>query len=182
MQENNVIDATKYWLNKTIIGFNFCPFAKKEFVNDSIHYEVVDEANTQEQLMALAHELKRLDDHPEIETSLFIVSKGLESFFDYLDFLQLATDLSLDLGYEGVYQLASVHPDYCFEDAKQTDAENYTNRSPYPMIHIIREASLERVLKHYPDPENIPVRNVELARESGVEVFKAILDKCVFIQ
>jgi len=177
MPSNNIIPTTKYWLDKTIIEFNFCPFAKKEFVNYSIHYEVVDDSNTEEQLLAFAHELKRLDDHPEIETTLFILSKGLESFFDYLDFLQLATDLSVELGYEGKYQLASFHPDYCFEGSNQADTENYTNRSPFPMIHIIREASLERVLKHYPEPENIPIKNMALARESGAEVFQKTLKK-----
>jgi len=92
-------------------------------------------------------------------------------------------DLSVELGYEGKYQLASFHPDYCFEGSNQADTENYTNRSPFPMIHIIREASLERVLKHYPEPENIPTRNIELAKETGAEVFEKILkDSAIFIQ
>jgi len=177
--KNNVSDdyikPIKYWLEKTIIGFNFCPFAKKEFINNSIHYEVIDESNTEEQLLAFSHELSRLNDHSEIETTLVIFPVGLESFFDYLDFLEMANQINIELGNEGVYQLASFHPDYCFEGIEQADPSNYTNRSPYPIIHILREASLERVLEHYPEPENIPVRNIELAEEKGSKVFEAIL-------
>jgi len=178
MNQMKIVESVKYWLEKTIIGFNFCPFAKREFLNESIHYEVVDESNTQEQIFALSHELKRLDENPGIETTLFILPVGLESFFDYLDFLQLANDLNTDLGYEGVYQLASFHPDYCFADAQQDDPANYTNRSPLPIIHIIREASLEKVLAHYPHPEEIPYRNINLAEEKGIQVFEDILKKC----
>ena len=178
MEQSKVVESVKYWLENTIIGFNLCPFAKKEFVNESIHYEVVDESNTQEQLFALSHELKRLDEQPDIETTLYILPVGLESFFDYLDFLELANDLNTEMGYQGIYQLASFHPDYCFAEARQNDPANYTNRSPVPMIHIIREASLERVLAHYPDPEEIPVRNIQLAKEKGVLVFEDILIGC----
>ena len=175
MGQIKIIDSVKYWLENTIIGFNFCPFAKKEFVNQSIHYEVVDESDIQEQLFALSHELKRLDQNTDIETTLLVLPIGLESFFDYLDFLELANGLNCELGYEGVYQLASFHPDYCFADAKQNAPSNYTNRSPYPIIHIIREASLQRVLAHYPDPEEIPVRNIKVAEEKGAKVFEDIL-------
>ena len=177
MQDEKMIESVKYWLESTIIGFNFCPFAKKEFLNNSIHYEVVNERNIEEQLLALSYEFKRLDKQPEIETTLFILPVGLESFFDYLDFLQAAIDLSIELGYEGQYQLASFHPDYCFEDVQQDDVSNYTNRSPFPIIHIIREVSLERVLERYPAPEEIPLRNIEVAREKGSEVFNEILEK-----
>jgi len=177
MQDEKIIEAVKYWLESTIIEFNFCPFAKKEFLNNSIHYEVVDERSIEEQLLSLSHEFKRLDEQPEIETTLFILPVGLESFFDYLDFLHAATDLSIELGYEGQYQLASFHPDYCFEGVQQGDVTNYTNRSPFPFIHIIREASLERVLERYPNPEEIPVRNIEVAREKGNDVFRAILER-----
>ncbi len=178
MQEIKQVSAVKHWLEQTIIGFNFCPFAKKEFINGSIHYEVVDESNTEEQLLALSHELKRLDEDSAIETMVFILPVGLESYFDYLDFLELANDLSVELGYEGIYQLASFHPDYCFADVQQDDPSNYTNRSPYPIIHIIREASLEKVLTHYPNPEEIPDRNIALAEEKGAKVFEDILREC----
>lgn len=171
-----ITQAVKDWILTTIIGFNFCPFAKREFDRETIHYELVDERAREEQLFALVHEFERLDRHPEIETTIVILPKGLESFFDYLDFLELANELLADQEYEGTYQLASFHPDYCFGDAHQDDPANFTNRSPYPLIHIIREASLERVLAKYPDPESIPEKNIELAQNKGTQVFLDILE------
>lgn len=173
--EINIINSVKYWIEKTIIGFNFCPFAKREFDNDKIHYEVVDDGNVAEQLHALVNEFQRLNNNESVETTIIIYLIGLESFFDYLDFLEVANQLLADEGYEGVYQLASFHPDYCFSDVKQDDPSNYTNRSPYPVIHIIREASLERVLAKYPNPELIPLKNIELARLKGEAFLEAIL-------
>jgi len=178
MNNETVINAVKYWLEQTIIGFNFCPFAKKELLNKTIHYEVVDERDTEEQLMALTHEFERLDKNLDVKTTLFVLPIGLESFFDYLDFLEIANELVVDLGYEGQYQLASFHPDYCFENVQQNDPSNYTNRSPFPIVHILRESSLERVLAHYPDPGGIPLRNIEVAKENGGEVFRRILERC----
>lgn len=177
MEEKQLIESVKYWLDKTIIGFNFCPFARREFVNESIHYEVVDEQNTQEQLHAIINECHRLDENPGIETTLVILPVGLESYYDYLDLLEIANELLFEEGYEGTYQLASFHPDYCFEDVKFDDASNYTNRSPVPVIHIIREKSLELVLSKYPEPEKIPDTNIELARKTGKEMFENILNQ-----
>lgn len=178
MKEDAVILSTKNWLEKIIIQFNFCPFAKKEFVTGSIHYEHIDERDVEEQLAALVYEFERLDNNPEIETTLVVLPIGQESFFDYLDLLELANRLLVQMNYEGVYQLASFHPDYCFDGVVQTDPSNYTNRSPYPIIHIIREESLQRALEKYPDPENIPDRNVELAMQTGTQVFQKLLLEC----
>ena len=169
------MNSVKYWLEHTIIGHNFCLFAKKEFVNQTIHYEVVDESNREEQLLALSHELTRLNDHSEIATTLLILPMGLESFFYYLDFLEIANELLLELGFEGVYQLASFHPDYCFADVPQDDPSNYTNRSPVPIIHLLREDQLEKVLNVYPEPEKIPENNIAVATKLGSKVFLDIL-------
>jgi uncharacterized protein len=170
-----IINAVKYWLENTIIKFNFCPFAKREVDQGSVHYELVDDGNPEEQLHAMVNEFHRLDKHNAIETTILILPIGLESFFDYLDFLEIANDLLVAEGYEGTYQLASFHPDYCFGDSVQDDPANFTNRSPYPLIHILREASLEKVLAKYPQPELIPEKNIEVARETGKEVFEEIL-------
>ncbi|MCF6193888.1 MAG: DUF1415 domain-containing protein [Kangiellaceae bacterium] len=165
----------KFWLEHTIIKFDFCPFAKREFVKESIAYHVVDSSDKEQQLTALAEQLKSLDDYPEIQTTLIIFPVGLESFFDYIDFLEIANQLNHELGYEGVYQLASFHPDYCFENVKQDDPSNFTNRSPYPIIHILRESSIERALMHYDNPEKIPERNMEHATKLGSKVFLDVL-------
>lgn len=178
MNEEKLINSVKHWLDKTIIGHNFCPFAKKEFVNETIHYEVVNDANREEQLMALTHEFTRLDEQHDIATTLLLLPIGLESFFDYLDFLDIANNLLAEVGYEGTYQLASFHPDYCFADAQQDDSSNYTNRSPVPIIHILREARLEKVLESYPEPEKIPEQNIILTEKLGSELFEEILEEC----
>ena len=100
---------------------------------------------------------------------------GLEDFDDYLDFLAVAEALLVEQGYEGTYQLASFHPDYCFDGAEQDDPANFTNRSPWPMLHLLREAGLEQALAHYPEPEAIPERNIERMGQLGSERLSAEL-------
>ena len=109
-----------------------------------------------------------------IDTDFYIYS----DFDDFLDLVAIADDLLIAQAYEGVYQLASFHPDYCFAEASPDDAANYTNRSPYPILHLIREASIEQVLNHYPEPENIPLRNIALTRELGSNYLQALLNAC----
>lgn len=179
--KSSIITQTKHWINSFIIGHNICPFAKREFDSNHIHYEVVNEPSLENQLQSLMIACEQLDSDNTIETSLLIFPKGLSSFDNYLDFLTLANDLMHKQGYEGLYQLASFHPDYCFaevdEGVDEDDASNYTNRSPYPMLHLIREDSLEKALQNYPNPENIPVRNIEYLRTLGNEKIQEILKK-----
>ena len=175
---SQIIKQTQCWLSDFIIKHNICPFAKREFDRDSIHYEVVISDKLENQLQELIYSCEQLDRETEIETSLLILPNGLAGFDNYLDFLELANELMHQQGYEGVYQLASFHPDYCFDGVDVDDASNYTNRSPYPMLHLIREASLEKVLAHYPNPENIPTRNIEYTREIGKESLQILLQSC----
>jgi len=172
---NDVISQTKKWLSGFIIEHNICPFAKREYDNDSIHYEVVLSEKLENQLQELIYSCEQLDNNEAIETSLLILPNGLFDFDDFLDFLALSNDLMHQQGYEGVYQLASFHPAYCFEGVDADDASNFTNRSPYPMLHLIREASLEKVLAHYPNPEDIPSRNIEYTRELGSATLQQLL-------
>ncbi len=181
-KQRNDIDAVKWWLEKTVINHNFCPFARKEFVNESIHYCVVEHFETDRQLECLVDELKRLDRDVTITTSLVLYPNGLENFFDYLDFVDLANQLLEDLGYQGVYQIASFHPDYCFEGCIQSDPSNYTNRSPLPILHLLREDMLEKVLSHYPSPEKIPEENIALAKDLGESEFIQVLAKAALIR
>jgi len=175
---DSVISHTKKWLSGFIIEHNICPFAKREYDGDKIHCEVVLSDKLENQLQELIYSCEQLDNNEDIETSLLILPNGLLDFDDYLDFLELSNTLMHKQGYEGVYQLASFHPDYCFEGVDADDASNFTNRSPYPMLHLIREASLEKVLAHYPNPENIPSRNIEYTRELGVAVLQELLAAC----
>ncbi len=171
-----VIQHTKNWLENVIIGHNICPFAKRVFDADTIHYEVIESAQIEEQLQTLISTCQLLDVNSEIETSLLIYPQGLDNFDDYLDFLALANALLEKQGYEGIYQLASFHPEYCFEGVDADDASNYTNRSPYPTLHIIQEESLEKALENYPEPEKIPERNIEYTRQLGQIKMQELLE------
>lgn len=173
-----LINQTKKWLSTVIIEHTLCPFAKREFDKGSIRYAVIPNGELQSQLEDIIAECQTLDTDDTIETSLLIFPNGLSDFDDYLNALDIANALMDAQGYNGVYQLASFHPDYIFDGVPADDASHYTNRSPYPLIHILREASVERVLKTYPHPDQIPERNIELTRRLGRESMKDLLARC----
>lgn len=179
--------ATRQWVEEVIVGFNFCPFAKREVVRNSIRYQVLSYSDRTNEgffdaLDKLLQEFKYLDQHDGVETTLVVFTGLLDEFDDFLDFLNFAEKLLVDEGYEGIYQLAHFHPEYCFDGEPVTDPANYTNRSPYPTLHIIREASMEKVLANITHPEEIPERNIRLAREMGSEKLAAILKGCLKTQ
>ncbi|MCQ8103809.1 DUF1415 domain-containing protein [Methylomonas sp. SURF-2] len=181
ISDQQIIDATRQWLNTFIIALNICPFARREQQRDSIRYRVARAEGTETTLETLIEECRFLDEHPETETTLLILPNGFADFDDYLDMLDIAERLLQAQHYEGTYQIASFHPAYCFEMAselEQDDPANYTNRSPYPMLHIIRESSIDRAVRSYPDPENIPARNIQLTRELGLQKLQALLAAC----
>lgn len=172
----NPLDACKTWVEQVVIGHNFCPFAKQEFDRGRVHFVLSENEGHEESLQALIRECERLDDSDEIETTLIVYATLLTDFEDFLDFVELANQLISIQGYEGVYQLANFHPDYCFEGEDENDASNYTNRSPFPMLHLIRENSLDKAVANYPSPERIPENNMKLAREKGQDYFKKLLN------
>ena len=169
--------ATRAWVESFVVARNVCPFAGREVARGSVRYRGLPARDWESALLALVEECRHLDATPEVETTLLVLTEGLDDFDDYLDFLALAETLLAQQGYEGTYQLASFHPDYCFADAAPEDPANFTNRSPFPMLHLLREAGLERALEHHPDPEGIPARNVEAMRELGHEVLAVALAK-----
>lgn len=170
-----VIDATKAWVNEIIIGLNFCPFAKKEFVNNTIHYHQSVLSQIKPALQEFIEQCHYLQDHDEIETTLVIFNEGFRHFERYLDLVDYANDLMIESGFEGVFQIATMHPEYCFADESFDDPSNFTNRSPYPMLHIIREASMAKVLSIYKEPEKIPENNIALAEQKGSKYFEQVL-------
>lgn len=178
IKAEKIARQTESWLTSFIINYNICPFAKREHDRASIRYSVIESDDLEHSLESVFIECQLLDTNTEIETSLLIFPHGLNNFDDYLDFLALAESLLFEQEYEGIYQIASFHPDYCFDDENIDDPANYTNRSPYPMLHLIREASLERALNSFPNPEKIPERNILLTRQLGLEKLQAILKKC----
>ncbi len=178
MDKDKVKQETENWLRTFIIKYSICPFAKKEHDQNRIRYAVFESGEIENCLENLIRECLFLDNNPEIETSLLIFPKHFIDFDDYLDFLNLAESLMIAQSYEGIYQLASFHPDYCFDGENPNDPANYTNRSPYPMLHLIREQSLEQALNTFSQPENIPNRNIRLTREMGLKKLQAILKNC----
>jgi len=173
-----LIQHTQKWLSSVIIGHTLCPFAKREVDRGSIRYAVVESGDPQTQLEHVMTECTLLDTDTDVETTLLIFPNGLNEFQDYLDALDLANALLDAQGYCGIYQLASFHPDYRFEGVPPDDVSHYTNRSPYPIIHILREASVERVLKTYPHPDLIPKRNIEKMRGLGIDIMQGLLKAC----
>ncbi len=173
-----VISQTKKWISDVVVGCNFCPFAGKELKKHTIRYRVEHGSDLNSGLQTFINECYYLDDNISTETSLLIFPDSFEQFDDYLDLVELAESLLKKEGYEGIYQVASFHPQYMFANAPPNDAANYSNRSIYPMLHILREESIERALRNYPNPELIPDRNIHFAREKGVAYMKMLRDAC----
>jgi len=173
-----IISETKAWLENVVIKLNFCPFAKRELINNNIRFTISKTGSVETVLETLVMECEHLDSDTDTETSLLILPEAFGSFYDYLDLLELAQTIIEARNYEGIYQLASFHPDYLFDGNDENDPANFTNRSPYPMLHLIRESSLEKALQHYEQPELIPENNIKKARKSGLKEMQAALKNC----
>lgn len=178
IKNKDIVEQTQFWLDQFIIANNICPFAKRERDNNRIRITIDNNDTFEQALEHLIQECELLEQLPELETTLFIIGQLTKSFDDYLDFLEIASELLIKQGYEGIFQLASFHPDYLFAGSTEDDPANYTNRSPYPMLHIIREESLEKALHNYPEPELIPERNIEFCRKMGLKKMQQMLNHC----
>ncbi len=179
MNNNLVIKHVQQWLETIIIDLNLCPFAKRELLKNRIRFSVTEADNERQLLDDLLNELTFLDDHPDIETTLLVHPHILTNFYDYNDFLDQADQLIIDHNYDGKYQIASFHPDYQFADTQIDDNENYTNRSPYPLLHILREQSLDSAIKSFGDTSTIPQRNIDLMNELGSERIRTLFKACL---
>ncbi len=170
IEEDKVIRATRNWLEQFVIRHNLCPFAARPFKQKKIRYASYPVDNEEELAARLIDELLLLKetDAKEIETSIVIAPCMLANFLDYNQFLDVVDSIIEELDVEGVIQVASFHPDYQFADLAGDDVRNYTNRSPYPMFHLIREDSIEQA-RQAMDTEAIPERNMELLSELGIE-------------
>ncbi|HLY11729.1 MAG TPA: DUF1415 domain-containing protein [Planctomycetota bacterium] len=164
--DEEIIAATKAWLEKDVIGLNLCPFAKEVHTAGKIRYVVSAAATAPALLSDLAAELIALHeaDRAQTETTLLIHPHVMTDFFDFNDFLGDADAALERLGLAGIIQVASFHPQYQFADTTPDDPANRTNRSPYPTLHLLCEASVERALESYPDADDIPARNIETMR------------------
>jgi len=175
---NIAISQTREWVSSVIVKYNFCPFARKEVENNCIHY-IVSNANTiDDAVMDMLEQCIELDRERERETTLIMFDNGFSDFEDFLDLVDLANALLVAQGFEGKYQIANFHPDYVFADSNETDPANYTNRAPFPTLHLIREASMSEALENYDEPESIPEHNINLARRKGIDFWQQLLENC----
>ncbi|RSD28562.1 DUF1415 domain-containing protein [Vibrio pectenicida] len=158
-----IVQQVNQWLNDVVIGLNLCPFAAKPKRNNLIKIFVSNAENEHALLEDILNQLLELEQKPaeELETTLVVVPKMLNDFDEYNLFIDWVEALIRQQNWQGIFQLATFHPEYCFAGTAPQDAENLTNRSPYPVFHLIREDSMEKVLKHYPNPESIPDTNIE---------------------
>jgi hypothetical protein len=174
--DEEVVAATRAWLERAVIGLNLCPFAKAVHVKNQIRY-AVSAAQTPEALLAdLIAELHILQaaDASEIDTTLLVHPQVLADFLDYNDFLELADAAVAGEGLEGEIQVASFHPHYQFAGTRPEDMENCSNRSPYPTLHLLREASIARAVAVFPDASQIFERNIETLRRLGYDGWRRL--------
>ena len=157
------------WLERAVIGLNLCPFAKAVYVKQQVRIVISDASTERALLEELGEELALLRDTPadEIDTTLLVHPQVLGDFLDYNDFLGDADALVEAMDLDGVLQVASFHPQYQFAGSEPDDADNLTNRAPYPILHLLREASIDRAVTAYPDPDAIIERNIATVRELG---------------
>ena len=179
-----IIARTRCWVERAVVALNLCPFASKPVEREQVRY-VVSTAEDEETLLAdVQQELEMLrDSDPSlIETTVLIHPWVLTDFHDYNDFLGVVDVLLDHSGYNGIFQVASLHPDYQFADTDPDDAENYTNRSPYPVLHLLREELLEKAILSYARPDKIPERNIRTMEKLGADKMREMLEECMQIE
>jgi hypothetical protein len=174
-----VITQTQNWIKTLVIGCNFCPFASREFKQNSIHYQVETGTTVTGARQVILQECKRLDKNKSIGTTLIIFPDAFAEFDAYLQLVAYAENLLKQKKYTGIYQLATFHPLYQFDNTPFDDPANYTNRSIYPMLHLLREADVRKALQYYPNAAEIPERNIQFAREKGEAYLKMLRDSCL---
>ena len=178
MSGEDPIAQTRRWLERAVIGLNLCPFAKAVYVKQQVRF-VLSEATTTEALLEeLTAELSLLSqtDPQAVDTTLLVHPRVLTDFLDYNDFLDRADAAVAALGLEGEIQVASFHPQYQFAGTYPDEMGNYTNRAPFPTLHLLREASIDRAVAAFPDPDVIVERNIATLEELGVEGWKRLME------
>ncbi len=171
---------TRAWVERAVVGLNLCPFAKAPQAKGQVRYAFSGASASEALLADLIEELRLLAGAPpeRIETTLLIHPQALADFADYNDFLDVAEAAVAELGLEGVLQVASFHPQYAFADSDADDVANATNRSPYPTLHLLREASIDRAVEAFPEAEAIFDANIETMRRLGAAGWAALQQQC----
>jgi uncharacterized protein len=174
--DHHLITDTQTWLTRAVIGLQLCPFAKAVHLKNQIRYVVSHTTKPQALLETLVQELQHLVqvDPQVIETTLLIHPNALTDFVDYNDFLDVADAALLELALDGVLQIASFHPQYQFAGTDPNAIENHTNRSPYPMLHLLREASIEAAMQNFEGADAIVDRNIATLQQLGTEGWRKL--------
>ena len=175
---DTTVNITRRWIKSFVVDLNLCPFARREVMRNSMRFTVFGYSDPENILHALSEEITLIHNSPEIATSFLILPAGMPDFRDFNDFIYAAESLTETLGWEGRYQLVGFHPQYQFADTEPDDAENYTNRSPFPMIHILRESSVSDAVASTPDAALIPQRNIAALGDLGTTALKARWRNC----
>ncbi len=184
LSADQVRALTERWVEVMVVGENLCPFAAAVLKREQLRFAVSRACSAEAVARDFLQELALIQQAPEdeIATTLLILPAALGDFYDYLDALAQCEALIAEAGLEGVFQLASFHPRYRFGGVPADDISHWTNRSPYPMFHLLREGQMSRVLQHYPDPDAIPERNIAhlraLGREGLIRLFPPFADYC----
>ncbi|CAB5512382.1 hypothetical protein LMG26857_01672 [Achromobacter anxifer] len=175
----NVVAETKLWVNQAVIGLNLCPFAKAVQVKDQIRFAVSDATDAEGVLTDLQDELALLaeTDPEKIDTTLLIIPDALDDFLEFNDFEDLSDRLLKRMRLVGELQVATFHPQFQFADTQPDDIENYTNRSPYPILHLLREDSIDRAVESFPDAAEIYEKNIDTMQRLGLEGWKKLMTK-----
>lgn len=175
--KQQIVEQMTLWLERAVIGLNLCPFAKAVHVKKRIRFVVSTALDEQALLVEVLEELQLLYDAEidEIETTLLIIPNVFEDFLQFNDFLDQAEQAVGELSLDGEIQIASFHPDYQFGGTSPWDVENYTNRSPWPCLHLLRESSVERAVATYPDTAQIYQRNIETLKKLGREGWEKLM-------
>jgi len=172
------IEQTRHWLEQAVIGLNLCPFAKAVHTKGQIRWVESSARDVQALMADLVHELQLLAaaDPEAIDTTLLVHPQVLADFLDYNDFLELADAALEELGLDGELQIASFHPQYQFEGTAPDDVENFSNRSPYPTLHLLREASVDSAVAAFPEAETIYERNIDTLKTLGADGWARLMD------
>jgi len=181
---DTIIARTRCWIERVVVELNLCPFARKPYEGGQVRYVVSVVEQPEDLLEDVQRELEllRATDAAEVETTVLIHPYVLNDFLDYNDFLGIVDTLIEEGRYAGEFQVASLHPDYQFAGTEADDAENYTNRSPYPILHLLREEGLARAIAGYARPDKIPERNIRTLEKLGATRMREILDECMHIE
>ena len=176
MDDAAVVALTVQWLERAVIGLNLCPFAKSVHVKGQIHY-VVTAASTRADLLAvLKNELNGLlaQESTARDTTLLIAPAAFLDFLDFHDFLPECDRLLRRMKLDGIFQIASFHPKFQFADSEPNDITNYTNRAPFPILHLLREDSVDRAVATFPEPDAIFEKNMQTLQDLGVKGWDAL--------